>query len=546
MAIPIVCLCGRGMLLPEKYAGQHVQCPDCRAMLRIPSKEEDLALMRWFCSCGLRLKARPSAAGRQVKCPRCGNGMTVPLLREEPTLLSEDYVLDEESGIVTIAPGAPAIAQTPQAAEPPSPADAGEALEALAKLEEATTSPPTEEPAAAPAEEPVAAVAPDQDESALDLEKVDTLAEEPDASEADEETYDISVEAAPRPPPPIGARPAAAVQPMPQARARAAADDEEGIRAYELSSYFNADTGIAAMRSGVYQVLNGYWLFIPYVLITGCMSNVMQLLLTHTAVQPGAAIGMLAAYALFGVFLLGGFLGCIKDGVFERAMGIERLLYHGAMNFLNVLGMCVIMAPLFAVAFWGLILVVAAMAIWLGPGFLSLVLCPWAFLFGFVLISQVCLIPVEVCVIERRNPITSLIRIARFIGHHAGQLISLTLASAAHAVFLLFLLSLIWFFVNLWLLILLPFWLRVALSTLAGSLMWTLVFGQMIASFMVLYLSGTDEGHLQEIRSKLRGPGANPILLYAVILILAGSFLALVYHNHVPVFEFIFRSASSG
>ena len=78
------------MQLPAKYAGQHVQCPDCRAMLRIPTSEEDLDLTRWYCKCGLRLKARPRAAGRKVRCPRCSSELSVPLLEGHPTFMEPD------------------------------------------------------------------------------------------------------------------------------------------------------------------------------------------------------------------------------------------------------------------------------------------------------------------------------------------------------------------------------------------------------------------------------------------------------------------------
>ncbi len=57
MSIRLICVCGRGMVLPDKYAGEYVQCPDCRAMLCIPTPEEDLTLIRWIC------RMRPASQG---------------------------------------------------------------------------------------------------------------------------------------------------------------------------------------------------------------------------------------------------------------------------------------------------------------------------------------------------------------------------------------------------------------------------------------------------------------------------------------------------
>jgi phage FluMu protein Com len=88
------------MALPAKYAGQYVQCPDCRAMLLIPTSEEDLTLLRWICRCGQRFKARPCIAGRKVRCPKCASEVMIPSSVEHATFLEENFVLDDKSGIV--------------------------------------------------------------------------------------------------------------------------------------------------------------------------------------------------------------------------------------------------------------------------------------------------------------------------------------------------------------------------------------------------------------------------------------------------------------
>ena len=104
MSIRLICVCGRGMALPEKYAGQYVQCPDCRAMLCIPTPEEDLTLIRWICRCGQRLKARPCIGGQKVSCPKCSNEILIPFSAEHATFIEENFMLDDKSGIVQRVP----------------------------------------------------------------------------------------------------------------------------------------------------------------------------------------------------------------------------------------------------------------------------------------------------------------------------------------------------------------------------------------------------------------------------------------------------------
>jgi len=112
------------MSLPEKYAGQHVRCPKCRAMLRIPNSKEDPALTRWFCKCGLRLKARARIGGRKLRCPRCAAQVIVPFPDSKPPYLEEDFILDESSGVVLKADETPLILdaepEVPEAASPPA------------------------------------------------------------------------------------------------------------------------------------------------------------------------------------------------------------------------------------------------------------------------------------------------------------------------------------------------------------------------------------------------------------------------------------------
>jgi uncharacterized C2H2 Zn-finger protein len=125
MSIRLICVCGRGMALPEKYAGQHVQCPNCHAMLRIPTSEENLSLTRWICSCGQHLKARPRTGGRKLRCPKCSAEVSVPFSNGHSKFIEENFMLDHKSGVVQQVPktpredSQPAEKAGPPVAEPP-------------------------------------------------------------------------------------------------------------------------------------------------------------------------------------------------------------------------------------------------------------------------------------------------------------------------------------------------------------------------------------------------------------------------------------------
>jgi len=88
------------MALPAKYAGQYVQCPDCHALLLIPTREENLLLTRWTCPCGQRLKARSCIAGREVRCPKCSAEVLIPFSSEHSKAVEEDFMRDDKTGIV--------------------------------------------------------------------------------------------------------------------------------------------------------------------------------------------------------------------------------------------------------------------------------------------------------------------------------------------------------------------------------------------------------------------------------------------------------------
>ncbi len=508
MAIRLICVCGRGMVLPDKYAGQHVQCPDCRAMLRVPTGDEDLGLMRWFCSCGLRLKARSRAAGQKIRCPRCAAEVAVPLLDEHESFVEEQFVVEAE-------PETAAPVQVEPVEEP--------------SLEEAPVHEAAEE-----VEPPVEEAAEGEDElELLPLSGEET--EEPHspavelavlAEETGSDTYDISRQ---KPEPPQAPRAAVPVAPVVErGEAPLAEDEEEGIRAREISRYFNVRSGSEAARTAVMQVLNGYWLYIPYALLGVCMNYVFVLVRSRAQGSVGAAIALLFLPIVFSLFLWSAFIGCIKDGIFERLMGIERMLYHGAKHILRFTGTCILMVPV-GIGLWLAGVAGAAAVAELAPD-LTLKI---AIIIGAVLVGMFSLvwlmIPPVVSIVEQTNPIFALGRGLLFGITHLWDLITLTVMSMLIAAVTALVVYLIWWMSSLLLLMVLPLWLFAALANLVGSFVGAAIMGQIISAIMLLYLSNLKEEDLQRIRAKLRGPRTTDWRHYASIGVLAVAMIVLSY-----------------
>ena len=122
--------------------------------------------------------------------------------------------------------------------------------------------------------------------------------------------------------------------------------EEEGIHSPELLAYFNAKTGIAAARAAVMQAPRGYRVWILYALLAACMFNIAQLALSATAGNALAAVACLALPSLFSIFLLAGFAACVKDGVFERTMGIERMFYNAGVHLVRFTATSLLVAPI--------------------------------------------------------------------------------------------------------------------------------------------------------------------------------------------------------
>jgi len=541
MPIRLICVCGRAIALPEKYAGQHVQCPDCHAMLRIPTREEDLSLIRWTCSCGQRLKARPRTVGQKLRCPKCSSEVSVPFANGHSAFVEEDYMLDDESGIVQRVPERrrgdlqPVEEAGPPVAEPPV-----KNLLSTSALERGGMQPPAASKADPP---PGPALVPDGDDDVTTIHpRGPTFLGEMERTPAKRDTGD-AFEAVTRPPAqsdrvrrqPIRPAKPAASAPQPAVAALSSEEEayaqeveEEGIRSPELLSYFNTKTGIEAAKAAAMQVLNGYWLYIPYALLAPCMANIAQLALGATAGNTSAAVACLALPSLFSLFLWAGFVACVKDGIFERAMGIERMFYNAGVHFLRFTLTSLMMVPVAV----GLVLVGAGAveAVWGPAPFIGRVgIVALAFAAGLFAL-ELLLLPPVIAVLEHRTAFSSVTRGLLFGFRHFWDLITITAASMVLFWGTVGVICFLWWLSKLMLSVALPAWLFDSMEQFFGGLISAAFMGQVVASLMLLYLSHVgDEERLQQIQNRLQGPAAVPVRLYGTIGAAAVALLALNY-----------------
>ena len=485
MAINLICVCGKHMSLPDKYAGEHVQCPDCQAMLHVPSPEEDQRLTRWYCDCGMRLKARVHSAGRKVKCPQCAKMVEVPGRKAgrpkpaSPTpappvsdVPSPDAATREYAPMVA-PPETPVTPLQPKepSAEPPAGIDISQQVPA------ASTPPPEHDtvlddddidvsqqsPAAVPGSTPSgdakgtatfeAALEPSDvvvedivltpDDSNIEIPPRLTSSSDLSLGEPQDYSVEAPAPAAPRPNAPPVAKPAplplnqaaftpepvSTLPPPPAPKAAASGDDDEdtdeGIRAALLTKYFNVQGGVEAAKAGVWQVVNGYWLYIPCALLYGCFYFLALVLARFSGEGLTGAFAALVFPTAGGVLVLGGLLGCVADGVFERSFGIERLAANGARHAPRVFGTILLMSPFIA----GIAVLWVLLTAWAASGGLGMLLL---FLFlgmlGSVLLGSVVLTPLIVAILERVNPFVAVGRGVAFLARHAFSIIALTVA----------------------------------------------------------------------------------------------------------------------
>ncbi len=330
-----------------------------------------------------------------------------------------------------------------------------------------------------------------------------------------------------RPAKPAAKRPPPAVAPQVTEEEAYAQDlEEEGIHSPELLSYFNAKTGIAAARAAVMHAPNGYLLCVLCALLAACMVKIAQVALSVTAGNAPAAVACLALPALFSVFLWAGFVACVKDGVFERTMGIERMFYNAGAHLLRFTATSVMVA---AVAV-GLALAGKAVieALWDPAPFLGRAgIAALAFAAGLFAL-ELLLMPPVISVLEHRPAFSSLARGLHFGIRHSSELIVIAAASVVLFWAAVGAIYLFWWLANLLLASALPVWLFDAAKQFLVGLIGAALMGQVVASLMFLYLSHLgDEEALQDIRDKLEEPAAVPMRLYGTIGAAAVALLAM-------------------
>lgn len=499
MARRLICICGRKMTWEAGQEGKVLRCPNCRASLRIPTSEEDRLLIRWYCRCGQRLKARRRSGGRSMKCPRCNRSNTVPLQTEESSSADQEEAPADASDDVTLT----------DIEAPPSPVPHPESDTTQLEI-------PPDDTAI---ELPLASTA-DAASSTPDMTPIPILEED------DSKGFEVALPPGPTWPAPVLPRtpPGDFQRPAPSTEP----DEGEGIRAFELRRYFNVQDGADAARAGAMQLLNGYWLFIPYALASASMLRLLILLLPGFSDSPLPVISIGVAYLAISLFLGAGFVACIKDGIFERAFGMERLTVGAALQFPRFAGTVLLIVP-----------VAAGTAIFAGVLFLHLwqnalllgriVMVVAAYVVGLILLEFFLIAPV-VAVTENLNPFAALRRGIRFAARQFKDLLTLCFVSMFVGTGVVGVVYSCYWMMRLLLAAFLPFWMVIAIEDLFKGLICTAIMGQLIASLMLLYLSKIrEEERLIRIQRRLPQVGARPALIFVVI---AAGVAALLLLDH--------------
>jgi hypothetical protein len=464
----------------------------------------------------------------------------VPFAKEHTAFVEEYFMLDDRSGVVQRVSETPQVDLPPAENTPPPPAEPlvknllsawppeADQMQVPVALE-----PDPSSPESAPvhdADDDVTRISPRGPTFLGEMGRTPAKSETGGAGEPPKKSPaqpDRVREQAVRPAKPAAKTPQpAAAALVSEGEAYAQDLEEEGIHSPELLSCFNMKTGIAAARAAVMQAPNGYGLCVLCALLAACMVNIAQLALSATAGNTPAAVACLALPSLFSVFLWAGFVASVKDGVFERKMGIERMFYNAGIHFLRFTATSVMVAPIaIGLALGGN---AAIEALW-GPAlFIGRVgIVALAFAAGLFAL-ELLLMPPVISVLEHRSALSSLTRGLLFGLRHSWDLVKIAAASmvlfwvAAGAIYLIG-----WVF-NLLLASALPAWLFDAAKQFLGGLLGAALMAQVVASLMFLYLSHVgDEERLQDIRDKLCGPAAVPLRLYGTIAAAAVALLAL-------------------
>ena len=306
----------------------------------------------------------------------------------------------------------------------------------------------------------------------------------------------------------------------------------EGIRQRELSSYFNAVGPIDAAWMGMLHVRHGMLLYLIYACLSAATARGVVLLRHYAADgSQGLLVGQILL-ACASMYFLAAFLGCIKDSVFQRYLGIERFFYHGGRYFLWFTLTCLVIAPAYAGIGLGCAALIRRVAA-ASAGFFGVLLV--AIVLGLVA-GTLCLAlacPIVVGVVEAADPIRALGRGLGFAFRHfwklAGLVVSLVVVSGMSVGGLYFLLV----FVTPMFLRALPPPVYDTIQVMIGSFFYAALLGLASESLMLFYLSNLgDEEKLQQIQGTTAGPGANALLLRGSVVVLVGMVVGAGYWVH--------------
>ena len=316
---------------------------------------------------------------------------------------------------------------------------------------------------------------------------------------------------------------------------------QEGLRARDLANYFNATEGVEAAKAGVLQVLNGFWLYLPYAAIMACLGSLHVIALAKWASTPRQALLWSIFFVALELVVFVGSLGCLKDAIFQRDMGIERLFYHGFRRLIPFFIAAVMTAPLAIAMFLGLSALFVALWTWDFTLFVKLPLYITWLLAATLCFEIVMFIP-ALTVLEERGPIMAAYNGLKFAAFRIWPIITMCVA-------LLFIgggvALLVWILHKaavLWLYLMFPDWVNLLISNLVSSFVLCAILMEIMVSMMLLYLSHVeDPEELEHIRQTCKGPGASPILLKGGIVAFFAVAIGVAYYQNqvgVPLFGF--------
>jgi len=514
MGIPILCTCGRQLQVPEDIAGKEYRCPYCEHFVYIPTLNEDKALFRWYCECGQRLKARRVSAGRAINCPRCGQRCIVP----NPESKTAEEESEEASAILLEDDEARPIAQETMTCSQCGmqlTTDQEECPECGAPLLD-------EDEEAAHSEtriirEQVYTEDEDEEESRVrDLLNVSAGAE----AESESSVF-------PRVEP-------VAVEPAIAAAAEEESSDEEfsleGLGTTDLSVFFRETGGFEAAVAGGRQVLSSFGFYLAYAGFAAVFAGLYGLAFTHWAQPPALKWTLVGLFGLVSFALLAGFVGCIRDSIFQHDIGLERVLYDAVMNFVVFLLAFLVTAPLWAAAAYGAF--VLFHSVWSMAGdFMVKALLTAGLVAAMVFVFELLALTPALAALHRVSPFEALGRAFRFGKRHflPALIMSITLFLIGGGV------------VGIALLIRnlaspalkgLPPFAAKGIMELLGALLAVGLAGAFLTSLMLLYASNLgDEASLQRIHRHCAGPRTRPWLLWVSVVLLFAVAIALTHYR---------------